>query len=81
MRLQSKLVLVGSSCVLIFSFADFIMEVSRTTGIMIDPVYTGKAVFGLVNELKSNPDRFKGKRILYIHTGKYMFNILILIIV
>jgi len=45
------------------------MEIATTTGIFLDPVYTGKAVKGLLNEVKTNPQRFKGKRLLYIHTG------------
>ncbi|KAH3841240.1 hypothetical protein DPMN_114699 [Dreissena polymorpha] len=48
---------------------DFILEVASSTGIMLDPVYTGKAVYGLVKELNTNPDMFKGKRILFLHTG------------
>jgi len=36
---------------------------------MLDPVYTGKAVKGLVHELHTNPDMFKGQRILFLHTG------------
>ncbi|XP_039271913.2 uncharacterized protein LOC120346277 [Styela clava] len=41
----------------------------RTTGIYCDPVYVGKALKGLKTELRINPGRFKGKRILFIHTG------------
>ncbi|XP_006823418.1 uncharacterized protein LOC100378838 [Saccoglossus kowalevskii] len=48
---------------------EFILKVSTTTGIMIDPVYTGKATKALVEELNNNPSRFKGKRILFVHTG------------
>ncbi|XP_045215998.1 uncharacterized protein LOC123566167 [Mercenaria mercenaria] len=48
---------------------DFIVKISSTTGIMLDPVYTGKAVKGLMHELHSNPDMFKGDRILFLHTG------------
>ncbi len=50
---------------------DFIFEVSQKDGILLDPVYTGKALFGLINELKNNPEsiaRF-GENILFIHTG------------
>lgn len=46
-----------------------ILEISRTTGIMMDPVYNIKAVRGMLTEMKSNPTRFRGQRILYIHTG------------
>jgi D-cysteine desulfhydrase len=43
-------------------------DVARTEGIFLDPVYTGKAFFGMVQELKKQPGCF-GKRILFLHTG------------
>ena len=46
-----------------------IQNVSAATGIFLDPVYTGKSVKGLIQEVSFNFQRFKGKRILYIHTG------------
>jgi len=46
-----------------------ILEISSATGILIDPVYNIKAVRGMLSEMKYNPGRFKGRRILYIHTG------------
>ena len=49
---------------------DFILDVAAKTGIILDPVYTGKTALGLVRELNHNRDRFKGDRILFIHTGK-----------
>ena len=47
------------------------MEISSQTGIVLDPVYTLKGVRGMLTELKKNPNRFKGNRILYIHTGNF----------
>ena len=47
---------------------DIICEMARTEGIFLDPVYSGKAFFGMVQELKRNPDCF-GNRIVFIHTG------------
>ena len=44
-------------------------EVARTTGILLDPVYTGKAFYGLVSELTRAPDRFQGRSIVFLHTG------------
>ena len=35
---------------------------------MLDPVYTGKAYFGMLAELAKNRERF-GPRIVFIHTG------------
>ncbi|KAJ8310753.1 hypothetical protein KUTeg_012618 [Tegillarca granosa] len=48
---------------------DFIIKIASMTGIMLDPVYTGKAARGLVHELNNNPHLFKGRRILFLHTG------------
>jgi D-cysteine desulfhydrase len=43
--------------------AAFIVEVARQTGLLLDPVYTGKALFGL-RLLAPKP-----KRVLFLHTG------------
>lgn len=45
-----------------------IRDVAQTEGIFLDPVYTGKAFFGMVEELKRDP-QFLGQRIIFIHTG------------
>jgi len=47
---------------------DLLYEVARAEGIFFDPVYTGKAFYGMVQELKNNPRCF-GERIIFIHTG------------
>jgi D-cysteine desulfhydrase len=47
---------------------DLICDLARTEGIFLDPVYTGKAFFGMIEELKKDPGVF-GKRILFVHTG------------
>ncbi len=53
------------SCIL----AEFICKVATSTGIVLDPSYSGKAAFHLVKQLQENPERFKGRKILFIHTG------------
>ena len=45
-----------------------ICDLARTEGIFLDPVYTGKAFFGMIQELKRDPKCF-GDRIIFIHTG------------
>jgi D-cysteine desulfhydrase len=45
-----------------------IKEVAQTEGIFLDPVYTGKAFYGMVEELKEDPKCF-GERVIFIHTG------------
>ena len=47
---------------------EFIRKFAKLEGIILDPVYTGKAMYGLVNEIKKG--NFKEyKNILFIHTG------------
>lgn len=47
---------------------DFIKQVAMTEGLILDPVYTGKAFFGLKDQISKG--RFKkGEKILFIHTG------------
>lgn len=43
-------------------------EVARLEGIVLDPVYTGKTMHGLLDCLRKDPKQF-GRRILFIHTG------------
>ena len=47
---------------------ELICEVARTEGIFLDPVYTGKAFFGMIQELKRDP-KCLGERIIFVHTG------------
>ena len=46
-----------------------LIKIASSTGIVLDPTYTLKGVQGLLGELEKNPARFKGNRILYLHTG------------
>lgn len=43
-------------------------DVARADGIVLDPVYTGKAFHGVVSELHADPQRF-GSAVAFIHTG------------
>lgn len=45
-----------------------ICEVARKEGLFLDPVYTGKAFYGMVSELAKDSCCF-GERIVFIHTG------------
>lgn len=46
----------------------FITELARKEGVILDPVYTGKAFYGVYHELKKG--RFSAhKHILFVHTG------------
>ncbi len=47
---------------------DLIAELARLEGLVLDPVYTGKAFHGLVSEIRRG--RFEGCRdIVFLHTG------------
>jgi len=59
---------------------DFVVSVARSTGILLDPTYTGKAANGLLKELTNNPHRFRGRRILFLHTGILSFVILTILV-
>jgi D-cysteine desulfhydrase len=45
-----------------------IRDVCRSDGIVLDPVYTGKAFHGIVSELRRDPKRF-GAAVAFVHTG------------
>jgi len=45
-----------------------IRDVCRANGVVLDPVYTGKAFHGMVTELARDPKRF-GASIAFLHTG------------
>lgn len=44
-----------------------IKTIAKKEGVILDPVYTGKAFLGMVNYIQKN--NIKGKNILFIHTG------------
>lgn len=48
---------------------EFIKKVARLEGVIFDPVYTGKAMYGVYNELKDGGALKQGSNILFIHTG------------
>lgn len=49
---------------------DFVTKFALDTGIVLDPVYSGKALYHFLSEVVPNdPDSFRGKNILFWHTG------------
>ncbi len=50
------------------SLLRFISEFARLEAVLLDPVYTGKALFGLVSEIRKGHFEMNS-RILFIHTG------------
>jgi 1-aminocyclopropane-1-carboxylate deaminase/D-cysteine desulfhydrase-like pyridoxal-dependent ACC family enzyme len=48
----------------------FIAKVAASTGIVLDPVYSGKALFNLANIAACQTEVFMpGQRVLFLHTG------------
>ena len=45
-----------------------IIQLAREEGILLDPVYTGKAFLGFLDQLARDPKQF-GSRVCFIHTG------------
>jgi 1-aminocyclopropane-1-carboxylate deaminase len=50
---------------------NFISEIKNKFSLPLDPVYSGKALFGIPEMQKEN--EFSGKHFLFIHTGGYAF--------
>lgn len=49
---------------------DFVTKFALETGIVLDPVYSGKALYHFVNHvLEEDPESFRGKNVLFWHTG------------
>jgi len=46
-----------------------VREVAMTTGVVLDPVYSGKAVASMLREMRSDPEGWAGRKVLFIHTG------------
>ncbi|GIL44459.1 hypothetical protein Vafri_1914 [Volvox africanus] len=46
-----------------------VQEVAAATGIVLDPVYSGKAVHALLEEIRASPDEWRGRTVLFVHTG------------
>lgn len=48
---------------------EFIKKIARLECVILDPVYTGKAMYGVYNELQPGGNIPQGGNILFIHTG------------
>lgn len=47
----------------------FVKDVALSTGIILDPVYSGKAAYGMLRDMTENPSKWKGRKVLFVHTG------------
>lgn len=48
---------------------ELVRNVCRESAVVLDPVYSGKALFGFIKVARANPDKFRGTDILFWHTG------------
>ncbi|RYR73910.1 hypothetical protein Ahy_A02g008487 isoform G [Arachis hypogaea] len=48
---------------------NFVREIAAATGVVLDPVYSGKAAYGLLKDMSENSKKWEGRKILFIHTG------------
>ncbi|KAL9257958.1 D-cysteine desulfhydrase 1, mitochondrial-like protein [Drosera capensis] len=47
----------------------FVKEVAQATGVILDPVCSGKAAYALLNDMAEHPQKWDGRKILFIQTG------------
>lgn len=45
------------------------LDVAQATGIIVDPVYSGKAVHALLRDMREDAEEWQGARVLFVHTG------------
>lgn len=48
---------------------DVVMKAAMETGIVLDPVYSGKALCGLLSEMRGSSEQWENSHVLFIHTG------------
>ncbi|MGK3735236.1 MAG: D-cysteine desulfhydrase [Bacillariaceae sp.] len=53
---------------------DFIIQFAVETGICLDPVYSGKALYQFMKDIEENPDSYRDSRIVFWHTGGSLGN-------
>ncbi|XP_073141823.1 D-cysteine desulfhydrase 1, mitochondrial [Henckelia pumila] len=47
----------------------FVSDIAAATGVVLDPVYSGKAAYGMMKDMGEKPEMWEGRKILFIHTG------------
>ena len=48
---------------------DVIASTALATGVLLDPVYAGKALCGLLADMRASPDAYANSKVLFIQTG------------
>lgn len=46
-----------------------VQAVAEATGVVLDPVYSGKALHQLLADMAASPNAWRGRKVLFIHTG------------
>ncbi|KAJ6764911.1 1-AMINOCYCLOPROPANE-1-CARBOXYLATE DEAMINASE-RELATED [Salix koriyanagi] len=46
-----------------------IVNIQNAKGVVLDPVYSGKAAYGMMKDMAENPKNWEGRKVLFIHTG------------
>lgn len=47
----------------------FVKDIAAATGVVLDPVYSGKAAYTMLKNMAEDPAKWKGRKVLFIHTG------------
>jgi 1-aminocyclopropane-1-carboxylate deaminase/D-cysteine desulfhydrase-like pyridoxal-dependent ACC family enzyme len=47
----------------------FVASFARETGIVLDPVYSGKALYRFYQVMKERPEQFRDRNVVFWHTG------------
>jgi len=48
---------------------DDVRRAAKATGVVLDPVYTGKALHGMLTEMRTDPADWAQRSVLFVHTG------------
>jgi D-cysteine desulfhydrase len=48
---------------------EFTASFAQSSGIVLDPVYSGKALYNFMLEVEGNPEVYRNKNVLFWHTG------------
>jgi D-cysteine desulfhydrase len=48
---------------------NFVKDIAAATGVILDPVSSGKAALRMLKDMSDFPTKWQGRKILFIHTG------------
>jgi D-cysteine desulfhydrase len=51
---------------------EVVMKAAMETGVVLDPVYSGKALHGLLSDINRDMQQWENSNVLFIHTGGLM---------